>query len=223
MVDQIGTENAADELIGDDRPPSRRSPAPWPSWSWLLGGYAVTRLLDPPGAGQAPPPRDPRHRRRLRRGTRRYRVRTRRRTRPPRRRRRCPARGPGCPSGSGCTSTSPPGTGWSPPAATTASTRVTWCSRWTAEPWDRWSWCSPAAAPSWSSSGPTAAGSCRRRSTTSHDCPMAWLSTRPGATRRTGRRRGRRPGPPAWSCETCAPATWWSRGAPGSRTPSATG
>ncbi len=55
MVDQIGTGNSADELIGDDRPPSRRSSALLVVLVLALGGYAVTRLLDP----QEPPQRAP--------------------------------------------------------------------------------------------------------------------------------------------------------------------
>ena len=55
MVDQIGTENAADELIGDDRPPSRRPSAFVVLLVLVLGGFAVARLLDPHGAPQAAP------------------------------------------------------------------------------------------------------------------------------------------------------------------------
>ena len=59
MVDQIGTENAADELIGDDRPPSRRSSALLVVVVLALGGYAVTRLLDSPAAKDSAPPPSP--------------------------------------------------------------------------------------------------------------------------------------------------------------------
>ena len=56
MVDQIGTGNPADELIGDDRPPSRRSSAVLVVLVLVLGGFAVTRLLDPPAAPESAPP-----------------------------------------------------------------------------------------------------------------------------------------------------------------------
>jgi hypothetical protein len=55
VVDQIGTGNPADVLIGDDRPPSRRSSAVLVVLVLVLGGVAVTRLLDPPGAPEATP------------------------------------------------------------------------------------------------------------------------------------------------------------------------
>lgn len=56
MVDQIGTGRPADELVGDDRPPSRRSSAVLVVLVLVLGGFAVTRLLDPPTAPQAASP-----------------------------------------------------------------------------------------------------------------------------------------------------------------------
>ena len=55
MVDQIGTGSSVDELIGDDRPPSRRSSALLVVLVLVLGGYAVTRLLDPPTEPRADP------------------------------------------------------------------------------------------------------------------------------------------------------------------------
>jgi hypothetical protein len=55
VVDQIGTGNPADDVLGDDRPPSRRSSALLVVVVLVIGGYAVTRLLDPPNPPHAAP------------------------------------------------------------------------------------------------------------------------------------------------------------------------
>jgi hypothetical protein len=56
VVDQIGTGKPSDELLGDDRPPSRRSSALLVVGVLVLGGLAVNRLLDPQAGPQAAQP-----------------------------------------------------------------------------------------------------------------------------------------------------------------------